>query len=122
MLSAILQGRSARTVWVGILERLLVSALLFMLTPGVQECAADLAHFVADGHTFHDEGHEAPDHCCSGAFHFCSCHASTPATPVTMTALSFGRLPEATGAQPTARMTGGPADAHALETNRPPAA
>lgn len=55
-----------------------IVALFFVLgsVPGIEEFCEDAAHYVVDGHTAHDKGHESeqPGHCCSGLFHLCVCH------------------------------------------------
>jgi hypothetical protein len=62
--------------------RLLTMLFVFVAVPGAQELVDDLAHYARDGHTAHDQGHEGedPDHCCSGLFHLCPCHAHASAT------------------------------------------
>jgi hypothetical protein len=64
--------------------------MLFMAVPGVQELLEDAAHFLADGHTAHDAGHadEQPEHCCSGLFHVCPCHANAVGELASMSAVA----------------------------------
>ena len=83
---------------------------------------SDIAHVVLDGHTFHDEGHESPDHCCSGAFHFCSCHATAPAITVAVSCLQVSVVASRESTRSRAYVTGAPTDAHLFEMFRPPAA
>lgn len=104
------------------LRAIVAGAMLFFMTPGAVELVEDIAHFVAHGDTFHDAGHDA-DHCCSGAFHFCGCHARTVAAPTqtaspdVLAARTWHR-----SAWPVVASDRGPADAHSLELSRPPAA
>lgn len=97
--------------------------MLLFVTPGALELLEDMVHFVVHGDSLHDEGHES-DHCCSGAFHFCSCHAPSVAAPTVLGALSIGRA--SWGAQAPTLGFGdprlGPADDHARTLDRPPAA
>lgn len=102
--------------------RFVACVVLAFVTPGVEEALADVAHVLMDGHSFHDEGHEAPDHCCSGAFHVCGCHASIPAIlTARMTIPAPVPLPNVrTMLRPWT--TGAPTDGYARETQRPPRA
>lgn len=117
------QGRKDRR-WraTDVALRIVACVVLAFVTPGVEEVLADVAHVVMDGHSFHDEGHEASDHCCSGAFHVCSCHASIPAIlTARMTMPAPVALPTVrTVLRP--RATGEPTDGHVRETQRPPRA
>lgn len=103
------------------MARFVACVALFFVTPGVEELAQDLAHVVLDGHTFHDEGHEAPDHCCSGAFHFCSCHAEVPAVAVALSRLSTLAFPSPV-VMPAPLPSGGALPSHARGILRPPTA
>jgi hypothetical protein len=71
--------------------RVLIALLVFIALPGVQEGALDLVHFIRDGHTAHDPGHEDEErgHCCSGHFHVCPCHPHATATPVAPSGMSL---------------------------------
>jgi hypothetical protein len=77
-----------------LLSRAFSAWLLFMSVPGAQEAIEDVVHLIADGHTAHDSGHEGeqPEHCCTGLFHFCACHAQSVATPL-MAALRVAAVP-----------------------------
>lgn len=101
-------------------EAALAALLLFVVTPGVLEMVEDVAHYIAHGDTLHDEGHDG--HCCSGAFHFCGCHARTVATPVVSSRVTLSATPPRTESTwSTRHAVGGPHDAHLLEISRPPA-
>lgn len=98
--------------------------LLLVVTPGATELVEDAVHFLAHGDSLHDAGHESAHHCCSGAFHVCGCHPHQVATPTTprwfasfVRVESFSRV-----VWPEPAQESGPADAHALEVRRPPAA
>jgi len=101
---------------------LVTCVLLFLVTPGAEEALADIGHVVLDGHTFHDEGHEAPDHCCSGAFHFCGCHATVPAITVATATLPPTLVPSSEPILAPPCATRAPMDAHGREMIRPPTA
>lgn len=97
-------------------------ALLALTTPGVVEIVEDAVHYAMHGDTFHDEGHET-HHCCSGAFHFCSCHARTHAAPgpTGVAAVAEPLFPSA-AVEALGRVSGGPSDAHCSGLLRPPTA
>lgn len=101
---------------------MLALALLVLVTPGATELLEDATHYAIHGDTFHDAGHD-DDHCCSGAFHFCSCHARTHAAPGP-TAAALAAEQVLARALPDAQvyLSGGPADAHRSELIRPPSA
>ncbi len=104
---------------------LAVSVLtLFCVMPGLGELIVDSAHYAWHGDTMHDEEHGGSDHCCSGAFHFCGCHARTVGAPVRYETVVLERtsLPTARDGYPSVRPNGGPADDHARELTRPPSA
>lgn len=103
-------------------QRVTACLVIFLVAPGGEEALADVAHVVLDGHTFHDEGHEAPDHCCSGAFHFCGCHGTVPAITVVTAMPSVAGRPSPVPAPCRPHATGAPSDAHLREMLRPPAA
>lgn len=94
--------------------------LLVAITPGVAELLEDTVHYALHGHTFHEADHPA-DHCCSGAFHFCSCHSLSFGAPVRV---AVPRVqPGGVAGELVARgAAGGPADAHERGLLRPPAA
>lgn len=107
------------------LRGVVAGVMLFFITPGAVELVEDVVHFVAHGDTFHDTDHDA-EHCCSGAFHFCSCHPRTVAAPSSATAPSVV-VPRAwhewrRSAWPAAALDDGPADEYSQELSRPPAA
>lgn len=106
----------------GVGARVLACVLLFFVVPGVEEWVSDAVHVVLDGHTFHDQGHEEPDHCCSGAFHFCGCHALSPAVPVVFASVLGSSPPGVLHDVPRPRPAGAPRDAHARRMIRPPTA
>lgn len=106
----------------GAASRWVACALLFFIVPGAEEIVGDALHIVMDGHTFHDEGHEEPDHCCSGAFHFCGCHARSPAVPVLVARGVFAALPAALREIDPPIVIGSPREGHARRIIRPPAA
>lgn len=96
---------------------------LLFVTPGALELVEDALHYAVHGDSLHDEGHE-DDHCCSGAFHFCSCHARSVAAPAPMAHL-VEQMPawhERASTDGLARAEGGPLDPHLREILRPPMA
>jgi len=103
--------------------RALALVMLLFVTPGALELLEDSVHFLVHDDSLHDEGHDS-DHCCSGPFHFCSCHAPSVAAPT----LTGGALIAQVSwhATASARAPGavrvGPADDHARQLDRPPAA
>lgn len=64
--------------------RVLVVALIWMLTPGLTESAENLLHLLGSGHVAHalsqgpDHEPMGDEHGCSGTFHVCSCHQTLP--------------------------------------------
>ena len=59
--------------------------MIYLMTPGAGEFAENIVHLAINGHTAHaldDAAHqsEGDEHGCSGPFHFCQCHTSTPFT------------------------------------------
>lgn len=61
--------------------RVFAGLLALTALPGFEELVEDLVHYLSDGHTAHDAGHEDEQagHCCSGLFHTCACHPHAPA-------------------------------------------
>lgn len=69
---------------------LLVTCLVWGLTPGLAVAAENLWHVARTGHTAHDAEAAEPgddhgpvdsEHGCSGAVHFCFCHHSLTSPP-----------------------------------------
>jgi hypothetical protein len=64
--------------------RLAALLLLWALFPGAGEVTENLVHLSLHGHTAHAAGHAddhakpGAEHGCTGPFHVCSCHTSTP--------------------------------------------
>ena len=101
---------------------LLACWMLAVATPGALEAIEDVAHVAIDGHTFHDAGHTDPDHCCSGLFHFCSCHAQAPALAPTIALAVARRTPRDLGRVFAEPFQTGPRSGHTSELLRPPTA
>ncbi len=59
-------------------------AILILMFPGSVELVEDGIHWITDGHTTHDTSTEhhregpADEHGCSGPYHICICHSSSP--------------------------------------------
>ncbi len=96
--------------------------MLLFVTPGALELVEDTVHFLVHGDSLHDDAHES-DHCCSGAFHFCSCHARSVAAPMpSLVVLAHApRVLQETVLE-FADPRVGPADDHTRQLDRPPAA
>jgi hypothetical protein len=97
--------------------------LLYAMTPGSGEILENTVHFVLAGHTAHaiaDDAHQpdAPEHACSGPFHICACHASTPLTPVRATAVPGTPMPR--GSEVVRRAEREPFEGYAGAVFRPP--
>lgn len=69
-----------------LLQRLLVLGIVGSMTPGLSEAGENLWHLLRTGHTAHaqaegsDHAPEGDEHGCTGTFHLCSCHHSSPST------------------------------------------
>lgn len=67
-----------------LVRRLAAFLLVWALFPGVGEVAENVVHLSLHGHLAHAVGHEddhahsGAEHGCTGPFHICSCHSSTP--------------------------------------------
>lgn len=111
-----------RGMW-SVVRAVVAVTLLGLVTPGAIELVEDVAHFVMHGDSLHDGAHDE-QHCCSGAFHVCSCHVhamALPATDVRATPVGTNTaFHPAREAHPRPLSAGGPAEGHLRDMIRPP--
>lgn len=77
--------------------RFLILLLTWQLVPGLNEVAENVWHLAREGHGAHalaDAEHSPDDeeHGCSGVFHLCPCHASSPGVATRAARLPLGSL------------------------------
>jgi hypothetical protein len=69
---------------VRLLPRILVVALVYLVTPSLTEAAENVWHLLSTGHDAHavaagsDHAPEGDEHGCSGTYHLCSCCHTAP--------------------------------------------
>lgn len=104
-------------------HRAVAAWMLVLVTPGALELVEDVVHAVTHGDSLHDGLHD-DQHCCSGAFHVCSCHGHARAlpTPGAHPVVLGTQAYPARSAHPRPDSTGGPADGYLRDLIRPPVA
>ena len=67
-----------------LLPRILVIALVYLVTPSLTEAAENVWHLLSTGHDAHaveagsDHAPQGDEHGCSGTYHLCSCCHTAP--------------------------------------------
>lgn len=77
---------------------LLVTLLVFLVTPGLIEAGENFWHLVTEGHGAHspaageDHEPEGDEHGCTGSFHLCTCHRTPPSRTEPVSDLADERM------------------------------